>query len=69
MYIYAGAQMHVLTTTTQGCATTAHWLVSYLSSDGLKYLKPYLVEGRSRYDSQESFFWSLSRAFINLAYR
>ena len=60
--------MHVLTTTTQGCATTAHWLVSYLSSDGLKYLKPYLVEGRSRYDNQESFSWSSSRAHSNLIF-
>ena len=43
----------------QGCATTAHWLVSYLSSDGLKYLKPYLVEGRSR-DVRQSFSQLLS---------
>ena len=43
------------------CPGTAHWLVTFLSSDGLRYIKPYLLEGRSR-DVRQSFSHLLERA-------
>ena len=43
------------------CPGTAHWLVTFLSSDGLRYIKPYLLEGRSR-DVRQSFSHLLEKA-------
>eukprot|EP00090_Calanus_glacialis_P047045 TRINITY_DN9530_c0_g1_i3.p1 TRINITY_DN9530_c0_g1~~TRINITY_DN9530_c0_g1_i3.p1 ORF type:complete len:2633 (-),score=502.34 TRINITY_DN9530_c0_g1_i3:271-7929(-) len=36
------------------CPTASEWLVNYLSSDGLRYLKPYLLESSSR-DVRQNF--------------
>jgi len=36
------------------CPTTSDWLINYLSSDGLRYMKPYLLESSSR-DVRQNF--------------
>ena len=44
---------------------TCSWLVQLLSTDGLKYLKPYLLEATAR-DVRSNFSALLERAFANL---
>jgi len=45
----------------EACPATANWLITYLSSDGLRYIKPFLLEGRSR-DVRQSFSQLLEHA-------
>ena len=49
-------------------STNAHacsWLVEFLSTDGLKYLKPYLLECPNR-DVRANFSQILEKSFSNL---
>lgn len=52
--------VEAIETMIESCPGTQLWLLTYLSSDGIRYIKPFLLEARSR-DVRQSFSQLLER--------